>query len=123
MLTTARSVLDRFAIAGERLAFGPARVSAYAAAILLLEWPPLLKLIMPSLFMGMVPLRLAWVIADILFAPRREQQLRVVPTTPTRARFGRRRLILFFCYAAFGRMASDFLVALGVSAEVRNAVP
>jgi len=119
------TVRGRLLAIGMHLAIDAGAAAAFAlggiAAVLAVEWPPLLREIVLAYLLALVILRVAIVVGRQLLAPKADR-FRILPLDDGAARFWQQRLTLFVGWLAFGWVTVSLFGALDVSLNGRRLV-
>lgn len=127
-----RTVGDRLRVVGMRLVLWLGLLATFAvgsgSAVLIIDWPPLLRQMVLGYLVVLLAIRMALVVGRFLFAPTtgalfaHADRFRIVPMSDVAAIFWHRRLAVIAGWFTFGIVTMGLLAALGVSTEVRRIV-
>ncbi|GEO17583.1 hypothetical protein [Microvirga aerophila] len=125
------TVADRLRMIAMCLGFGLTLVAIFGlgsiGALLLFDWPPLLRQVVIAYLVAVVLFRLSLVLGRVVLVPDGTAELgdperfRVVPMPAENARFWHRRLALFAGYWAFGHATVDLLGVFGFGPDLQDA--
>jgi small-conductance mechanosensitive channel len=127
-----RTVRDRLRVVGMRLVLWLGLLVAFAigsgSAVLIIDWPPLLRQMVLGYLVVVLAIRMALVAGRFLFAPAigalfaNADRFRIIPMSDAAALFWHRRVAIIVGWVSFGVVTVGLLAALGVSSDVRRIV-
>jgi len=124
------TVAGRLRMVGIRISFGLTRVAIFAlgstGALLLLDWPPLLRQVLIAGLLALVVFRLTLILVRAVLAPGRREPdnadlYRFVPWSVEEARFWHRRIAVFSGGLSFGWAAVGLLGVFGFAQDQKAA--